>query len=210
MSAPTQKPLLDTGASHCFLPYSTLSKDDAEKAKIHFRVASGRPLRALMYQGVIYANSVERSLLSVGQLRDVLGLHFVWEDIHPVLLYPSFEDRKRYLLIQSFVEHNLHLITVDQMDMLVGALNLAIEDRSGWTRNTTWKLTALLLTTLSSTLSPLLPAQMSSIQLPPSPLTNRATRAAIGSVTASPNLEAFASTPLVFLPQKKNITKCNS
>ena len=67
-------------------------------------------------------------MLSVGQLRDSLGLHFIWEDIHPVLLYPSSEDRKRYLLVQSFVEHNLPLITVDQMDMLLGALNLAIED----------------------------------------------------------------------------------
>ena len=135
MSTPTQKPLLDTGASHCLLPYSTLSKQNAEKArKIHLRVASGKPVRALMYQGVIYANSVERSLLSVGQLRDSLGLHFIWEDIHPVLLYPSFEDRKRYLLVQSFVEHNLPLITFDQMDMLLGALNLAIEDGKRWNR----------------------------------------------------------------------------
>ena len=85
-------------------------------------------------KGVIYANSVERSSLSVGQLRDALGLHFVWEDIHPVLLYPSFEDRKRFLLVQSFVEHNLPLITVDQMDMLLGALNLEIEDSKRWTR----------------------------------------------------------------------------
>ena len=46
MSTPTQKPLLDTGASHCLLPYSTLSKDNAEKAKkIHLRVASGKPVR---------------------------------------------------------------------------------------------------------------------------------------------------------------------
>ena len=46
MSTPTQKPLLDTGASHCLLPYSTLSKQNAEKArKIHLRVASGKPVR---------------------------------------------------------------------------------------------------------------------------------------------------------------------
>ena len=36
--------------------------------------------------------------------------------------------------MQSFVEHNLPLITVDQMDMLLGALNLAIEDGKRWTR----------------------------------------------------------------------------
>ena len=79
MSTPTQKPLLDTGGSHCLLPYSTLSKENAEQAKkIHLRVASGKPERAMMYQGVIYA-SVERSLLNVGQLRDALGLS--WDDI---------------------------------------------------------------------------------------------------------------------------------
>ena len=61
-------------------------------------------------------------------------------------------------------------------------------ERSG---NTTWKLTALLLTTLSSTLSPLPPAQMSSIQLLlPSLLTSRATGAAIGSVIVRPILKA--------------------
>ena len=87
-----------------------------------------------MHQGVIYANNVEQSLLNVGQLRDSLGLHFMWEGIHPVLLHPSSEDRKRSLLVQSFVEHNLPLITVDQMDMLLGALNLAIEDGKRWTR----------------------------------------------------------------------------
>ena len=50
----------------------------AEKAKkIHLRVASGKPVRALMYQGVIYANSVERTLLSADQLRDALVLHLL-------------------------------------------------------------------------------------------------------------------------------------
>ena len=82
----------------------------------------------------VYANNVERSLLSVGQLRDALGLHFVWEDIHPVLLYPCMQDRKRYLLIQSLVEHNLPLITNDHVDMLLGALILVIEDGKRWTR----------------------------------------------------------------------------
>ena len=36
--------------------------------------------------------------------------------------------------MQSFVEHNLPLITFDQMDMLLGALNLAIEDGKRWNR----------------------------------------------------------------------------
>ena len=133
MSTPTQKPLR---LVHPIASYPTLcSKQNAEKAsKIHLRVASGKPVRALMYQGVINANNVERSLLSVGQLRDSLGLHFVWEDVHPAFRDPFSEDRKRYLLVQSFVEHNLLLITFDQMDMLLGALNLAIEDGKRWTR----------------------------------------------------------------------------
>ena len=150
------------------LPYSTLSKDNAKK--IHLRVASGKPARALMCQEVIYANSVERSLLSVGQLRDALaGLYFVWEDTRPVLLYPSVEDRRRYLLVQSFVDHNLPLITVDQLDTLLGALNLAIEDGKQWNRKE-WEhyLEVDSLTPHHSffTLSPLFLAQMSSSQLP--------------------------------------------
>ena len=59
------------------LPYPTASKENAEKAKtIHFRVASGKPVRVLTFQGVIYAKCVQQSLLAVGQLRDAPGLHF--------------------------------------------------------------------------------------------------------------------------------------
>ena len=135
MTAPTQKPLLDTGASHCLLPYSSLAKHNIPHAKkIHLRVASGRPVRAMMHSEIIYASGVERGLVSVGQLRTILGLHFVWEDCHPVLLFPCVEHRCRYLLIQSRVDHNLPLISHEEMDMLLGAIQVAVEDGRNWTR----------------------------------------------------------------------------
>ena len=96
--------------------------------RIHLRVASGKHVRALMHSEVIYAFGVERGLVSVGQLRTILGLHFVWEDCHPVFLYPCVEHRCRYLLIQSRVDHNLPLISHDAMETLLGAIQVAIED----------------------------------------------------------------------------------
>eukprot|EP00971_Amphidinium_carterae_P229774 4559357-Amphidinium_carterae.1 len=53
--------------------------------RVILRVASGKPCRALMYQNMIHASTVYRPLISVGQLRDYLGLRFVWEDETPQL-----------------------------------------------------------------------------------------------------------------------------
>ena len=87
-----------------------------------------------MHSEVIYASGEERGLVSVGQLRTILGLHFVWEDCHPVLLFPCVEHRCRYLPIQSRVDHNLPLILHEEMEMPLGAIQVAVEDGKRWTR----------------------------------------------------------------------------
>eukprot|EP00971_Amphidinium_carterae_P263536 5228263-Amphidinium_carterae.2 len=55
-------PILDTGASHCLLPVTHLTKEEAELAtRVHLRVANGSMTRALMYQNIIYARKVPRT-----------------------------------------------------------------------------------------------------------------------------------------------------
>ena len=78
-------PILDSGATHCLLPLSWLSDENAEQAKrIHLRVASGDQARALLFNNITYAKSVTRPLVSIGQLKAMLDLRFVWDDGPPI------------------------------------------------------------------------------------------------------------------------------
>ena len=81
------------------LPLTWLSEEDTEKAKrIHLRVASGDQVRALL-SNMIFAKSVTRPLVSMGQLKSMIDLRFVWDDGAPVLLFCS--DGRKYMLLKA-------------------------------------------------------------------------------------------------------------
>ena len=91
---PKNLPILDTGATHCLLP---------------FKVATGTTVRALLFHNVIYARSVTRPLISAGQLKGMLDLRMIWDDSSPLIVvcYAG----KKYVLLQANVVHHLPLVT---------------------------------------------------------------------------------------------------
>ena len=98
-------PILDSGATHCLLPLTWLSEEDTEKAKgIHLRDASGDQVRALLYNNIIYAKSVTGPLVSIGQLKSMIDLRFVWDDGAPVQLFCC--DGRKYILLKAKVVHH--------------------------------------------------------------------------------------------------------
>ena len=75
---PENLPILDTRATHCLLSITWLGAEECEKAKrIHLKVATGTTVRALLYNNVIYAKSVTRPLINVGQLKGMLDLRMI-------------------------------------------------------------------------------------------------------------------------------------
>ena len=119
---PELAPILDSGATHCLLPLSWLSDEDADQAKrIHLRVASGSQVRALLFNNIIYARSVTRPLVSIGQLKTMLDLRFVWDDGPPILLFCS--SGRKYILLQARVVHHLPLISTAELTVLLSAIN---------------------------------------------------------------------------------------
>ena len=81
---PENLPILDTGATRCLLPITWLGAEEREKAKrIHLKVATGTTVRDLLYNNVIYAKSVTRPLINVGQLKGMLDLRMIWDDSSP-------------------------------------------------------------------------------------------------------------------------------
>ena len=126
-------PILDSGATHCLLPLTWLSEEDTEKAKrIHLRVASGDQVRALLYNNIIYAKSVTRPLVSIGQLKSMIDLRFVWDDGAPVLLFCS--DGRKYILLKAKVVHHLPLITTEELAVLLFAINACTTTGTLWDR----------------------------------------------------------------------------
>ena len=80
-------PTLDTGATHCLLPLRWMTNEQAGSCKkIHLHVASGSKVRALLHDNIIYCATVTRPLISVGQMKSMLDLRFVWNDSSPLLL----------------------------------------------------------------------------------------------------------------------------
>eukprot|EP00971_Amphidinium_carterae_P252802 5019086-Amphidinium_carterae.4 len=114
-------PILDTGASHCLLPASHLTKDEAELAtRVHLRVANGSMTRALIYQNIIYALKVPRTLISIGHVTHALGLTFVWSGDTPQLVLS--EDSCQYEVLTATLWNSLPCITEWQMKAIVEAL----------------------------------------------------------------------------------------
>ena len=49
-------------------------------------MATGTTVRALLYNNVIYAKSVTRPLINVGQLKGMLDLRMIWDDSSPLIV----------------------------------------------------------------------------------------------------------------------------
>jgi hypothetical protein len=102
-------PLLDTGASHTLLPFTTMTKDEALRAKkLYLRLAAGKPTKALIVDDTLFAVEVSRWLFSVGQLRHLLGISFAWGD-RGAELHIMIEGVS-YLMLRAKEHHNLPLV----------------------------------------------------------------------------------------------------
>ena len=119
---PENQPILDTGATHCLMPLSWLSEAECEAAKrIHLKVATGSTVRALLYNNVIYAKSVNRPLVSVGQLKGMIDLRFIWDDASPLLV--TCHAGKKYVVLKANIVHHLPLISRSSLQTLLNAIH---------------------------------------------------------------------------------------
>ena len=110
-------PILDTGATHCLLPLRWMTTDQAENCKkIHLKVASGSSVCALLHDNIIYCSTVTRPLISVGQLKSMLDLRFIWSDSAPLLV--ACPGGLKYILLEASVFHNLPVIDSHEMMVL--------------------------------------------------------------------------------------------
>ena len=103
------------------MPLTWLSAKEREQAKrIHLKVAAGTTVRALRLNNVIYAKSVTRPLISVGQLKGMLDLRLIWDDSSPLIVV-CFAG-KQYVLLQANVVHHLPLVSRPELQALLNAI----------------------------------------------------------------------------------------
>ena len=104
------------------MPLTWLSAEECNQTKrIHLKVATGTTARALLFNNVIYAKSVTRPLISVGQLKGMLDLRLIWDDSSPLIVvcYAG----KRYVLLQANVVHHLPLVSRSELQALLNAIH---------------------------------------------------------------------------------------
>ena len=113
-------PILDTGATHCLLPLGWMTNEQSlHSKKIHLQEAS--KVRTLLYNNITYCATVTRPLISVGQMKSMLDLRFVWNDSSPLLLACS--GGLKYVLLEATIFHNLPVITSHEMMALLEAVH---------------------------------------------------------------------------------------
>ena len=118
------------------LPLDCLTPTQASSSKrIHLKVASGSSVRALLYNNLIYCATVSRPLLSVGQLKAMLDLRFLWDDSAPCIIACS--GGLRYILLEASVMHHLPVVSRHEMHVLLEALHCFTETGHLWNA-TTW------------------------------------------------------------------------
>ena len=80
--------------------------EQAENRKeTHRKVASGSSVRTC---NIIHCSIVTLPLISVGHLKSMLGLSFIWSDSAPLL--PACSGGLKFLLLEASVSHNLTVI----------------------------------------------------------------------------------------------------
>ena len=128
---PENLPILDTGATHCLLPLKWLTEEECDQAKrIYLKVATGTSVRALLYNNVIYAKTVSRPLISVGQLKAMLDLRFLWDDASPLLLL--CHAGRKYIILRARVVHHLPVISRHHLTAILGAISSCTTDGELW------------------------------------------------------------------------------
>ena len=124
-------PISDTGATHCLLPLDWLTPAQAATSKrIHLKVASGSSVRALLFNNLIFCATVSRPLLSVGQLKAMLDLRFLWDNSSPCLIACS--GGLRYILLEASIMHHLPVITQKEMHVLIETIHCFTETGELW------------------------------------------------------------------------------
>ena len=108
-----------------------------QSKKVHLQVASGSEVRALPYNNIIYCATVTRPLRSVGQIKSMLDLCFIWSDSAPLLVACS--GGLKYVLLDATIFHNLPVITSHEMMVLLEAVNEftskdALSNAGTWSR----------------------------------------------------------------------------
>ena len=104
------------------MPLSWLGEAECELAKrTHLKVATGSTVRALLYNNVIYAKSVNRPLVSVGQLKGTIDLRFIWDDASPLLL--TCHVGKKHVVMKANIVHHLLLISHSSLQVLLNAIH---------------------------------------------------------------------------------------
>ena len=119
---PELSPILDTGATHTMLPLSWLPDGQSKEAKrIHLTLADGSKVRALLHNNLICTHMAQRPLVSVGQLKAMLDIRFMWDNAYPLLLFCS--AGKKYVLLKAKVIHQLPVITSQELLVLLSAIH---------------------------------------------------------------------------------------
>ena len=128
---PENLPILDTGATHCLLPLKWLTEEECDQAKrIYLKVATGTSVRALLFNNVIYAKTVSRPLISVGQLKAMLDLRFLWDDASPLLLL--CHAARKDIILRARVVHHLPVISRHHLTAILGAISSCTTDGELW------------------------------------------------------------------------------
>ena len=78
-------------------------------------------VRALLHDNIIYCGTVTHPLISVGQMKSMLDLRFVWNDSSPLLLACS--GGLKYVLLEATIFHNLPVTTSHEMMALHKAVH---------------------------------------------------------------------------------------
>ena len=129
-------PILDTGATHCLLPFSWLPRDQIDNAKrIYLRVASGSKVKALLWENVIYCPSANRPLISVGQMKAMMDIRFIWDDSCPYVIL--CDAGKRYVIIRASILHHLPTISKPELHAILKAISAFTSEGEVWDA-TTW------------------------------------------------------------------------
>ena len=75
----------------------------------------------MVYDNVIYAKSVTRPLINVGQLKGMLDLRMIWDDSSPLIEVCYAE--KKYVLLQANVVHHLPLVSRQELRVILNAIS---------------------------------------------------------------------------------------
>ena len=106
------------------------NEQSLQSKKIHLQVASGSKVRALLYNNIIYCATVTRPLISIGQMKSMLDLRFVWSDSSPLLLACS--GGLKHVLLEATIFHHLPVITSQEMMALLEAVHTCTATGALW------------------------------------------------------------------------------